>query len=303
MGLMRDSEAGGGAVSTVVTEFLNWARGSGLEVVLLILGAVLLTRFAKWVGVRIDQHVDAGSSDKDSLVRSEAIKHRQAVTQVITWVTVAVIWAVAVVLVIARVGIPIESLIAPATAVGILTGLGLQKAAQDVVAGAFIIAERQYGLGDLVAVSAIGISEDKMGTIEDISLRITRMRTANGELVIVPNGGIVRVINFSRDWARAVVDIPLPATADATRVRHLLGEVAKDSYNDESLRPMLMDEPVVLGVESLDVGQLNVRMVARTLPGKQFDVSRELRGRVAQAFQQADITTDAEPTSETTGPG
>ena len=67
--------------------------------------------------------------------------------------------------------------------------------------------------------------KDKMGTIEDISLRITRMRTANGELVIVPNGGIVRVINFSRDWARAVVDIPLPATADATmasRVRALI---------------------------------------------------------------------------------
>jgi small conductance mechanosensitive channel len=253
--------------------------------------------------VRIDQHVDADSSDENSLVRSEAIKHRRAVTQVITWVTIAVIWAVAVVLILARFGIPIESLVAPAAAVGLLTGLGLQKAAQDVVAGVFIIAERQYGLGDLVAVSAVGFSEDKMGTIEDISLRITRMRTANGELVIVPNGGIVRVINFSRDWARAVVDIPLPATADATRVSHLLGEVAKDSYNDESLRPMLMDEPVVLGVESLDVGHLNVRMVARTLPGKQFDVGRELRGRVARTFQQAGITTEAEPTSETTGPG
>jgi moderate conductance mechanosensitive channel len=290
-------------VSAALTQVLNWARGSGLEVVLLILGAVLLSRFVKWAGVRIDQSVDAASSEENTLVRSETIKHRQAVTQVITWVAIAVIWAVTGVLVLARFGIPIESLIAPAAAVGLLTGLGLQKAAQDVTAGVFIIAERQYGLGDLVAVSAVGFSDSTRGTIEEISLRITRMRTANGELVIVPNGNIVRVVNFSRDWARAVVDIPLPATADAKRVSHVLTEVAKDSYNDVSLRPLLMDEPVVLGVESLDIDRLNVRMVARTLPGKQFDVSRALRGRVVRAFAQAGIPADAEPTSETTGSG
>lgn len=291
-----------GPVSTAVTELLDWARGSGLEVVLLVVGAVLLSRFAKLACARILQHQDFGSLDRDELVLSEDHKHRQAITQVLTWVVVAVIWAVVVVLILARFGIPIESLIAPAAAAGVLTGLGLQKAAQDIIAGVFIIAERQYGVGDLVSVSALGFTDAARGTVEEISLRTTRVRTANGEQVTVPNGDVVRVINYSRDWARAVVDIPLIAMADAARVSHLLGKVAKDSYDDESLRPLLMDEPTVLGVESLSVDEVNVRMVARTLPGRQFEVSRELRGRVSRALQEAGIPPDAEPTGETTGP-
>lgn len=113
-----------GTVSTAITEFLNWARGSGLEVVVLILGALLLSRLVKWADVRVDRQVDAGFSRDNALVRSEAIKHRQAVTQVITWVAITVIWAVAVVLCIRPFWHPHRSLIAPAAVVGLLTGLG-----------------------------------------------------------------------------------------------------------------------------------------------------------------------------------
>jgi moderate conductance mechanosensitive channel len=109
-------------------------------------------------------------------------------------------------------------------------------------------------------------------------------------VVIVPNGQIVQVTNLSRDWARAVVDVPVPVSADVNEVNDILRAVGNDAYQDEALRPLLLDAPMVMGVESLEVDTLKVRLVARTLPGKQFDVTRMLRQRIAMAFRQHGIS-------------
>jgi moderate conductance mechanosensitive channel len=119
-----------------------------------------------------------------------------------------------------------------------------------------------------------------------VTLRVTRMRSPNGEVVIVPNGAIAKVVNLSRDWARAVVDVPVPATVDVNRVNEILREVGREAFRDPALRPLLLDPPSVMGVESLDLEQVNVRVVARTLPGKQFEVGRALRARIVQAFRE-----------------
>ncbi|MER2223371.1 MAG: mechanosensitive ion channel family protein, partial [Rhodococcus sp. (in: high G+C Gram-positive bacteria)] len=91
-------------------------------------------------------------------------------------------------------------------------------------------------------------------------------------------------------WARAVIDVPVPATADLTRVNEVLRQVGVDAMADRGLKKLLLDEPTVMGVESLEVDQVNVRMVARTLPGKQFQVGRALRVRVAAALRRQGIT-------------
>jgi small conductance mechanosensitive channel len=127
------------------------------------------------------------------------------------------------------------------------------------------------------------------GTVEEVTLRITRLRSANGEVVIVPNGQVIYVTNLSRDWARAVIDVPVPSTADIARVTDVLHQVCVDAYADEELRPLLLDPPSVMGVESLGVDELQVRVVARTLPGRQFEVGRALRGRIALAFGSAGL--------------
>jgi small-conductance mechanosensitive channel len=154
----------------------------------------------------------------------------------------------------------------------------------------FIIAERQYGYGDVVRISALGSEAGVSGTVEEVTLRITRLRSLNGEVVIVPNGQIVQVTNQSRDWARVVIDVPVPATADVGQVREVLADVGNAARADKTLGPLLLDVPSVLGVESIELDTLHVRMVARTLPGKQFEVGRELRVRVALAFQREGIT-------------
>ena len=258
-----------------------WARGSGLEIVLLLTGAILLTHLATWLGGRITDRIDANARETDALVRTEASKHRHALASVITWVALVVIYCVTGVAILARLGIPVTSLVAPAAVGAVALGFGAQRIVQDILAGFFIIAERQYGFGDLIRLSVPSLPNPAIGTVEDVTLRVTTVRTVDGEVVITPNGQITQVTNLSRDWARAVVDVPVPAAADVNRVSELLRLIGEEAYQEPDLRSLLLDAPAVMGVQSIDVDQFQIRVVARTLPGKQFDVGRMLRVRIA----------------------
>ena len=275
---------------TSLSDLGHWARGSGLEIVLLVTGALLLARFVGWFGDRLTRRIDDRARARDELVVPEATKHGHAVVQVCTWVLVVLVYLVAGVLVVQRFGVPLTALIAPATVVGVAVGFGAQRIVQDLLAGFFLVAERQYGFGDVVRISPLGTTTGISGTVEDVTLRITRLRTVNGEVVIVPNGQIQQVTNLSSDWARAVVDVPVPITADMDRVYEILNRVCDEIARDESTRRLLLDRPTVTGVESFEVDQVKVRVLARTLPGKQFEISRDLRARIASAFRRAGIT-------------
>jgi small-conductance mechanosensitive channel len=279
---------------TSLSDFTRWARSDGLEIILLVCAAILLTRFATWFGAKITEGIDARDRDSDALVRSEAAKHRHSVAQALTWCTLALIYFVTGVRVLLRLGIPITSLVAPAAIAGVALGFGAQRVVQDILAGFFIIAERQYGFGDLIRISNIGAVIGVTGTVEEVTLRVTKIRTADGEMVIIPNGQINQVTNLSRDWARAVVDIPLPTTADIKRVNEILEAVGKSVYEDEAFRPLMLDAPTVMGVDRIEVRSFSIRVVARTLPGKQFVISRELRARFASALQAEGIRFPAE---------
>ena len=285
-----------------LTDFSTWLRGHGLEIVLIVLGSLLLARFVSWCGRRITERMDVASTDVDAVVRSEAAKHRRAVAQVLTLLTIGVIWSVAGVLILDRLGVPVSSLVASAAVIGAAMAFGAQQLVRDFLAGMFIVVERQYGYGDLVHISAAGF-EGATGTIEEVALRTTRLRTLTGDVVTVPNGLIVAVTNLSRDWARAVVDVPLPAGVDVARVNKLLRKVGAEAFEDKTLRPLLLDAPTAMGVESFEVGEVHLRMVARTLPGKQFDVARELRARVAVALQREGLAPAGPVTEPDAGDG
>src|SRR5215467_13041722 len=197
---------------TALHDIRMWARGSGLEIVLLIVGAILLTRFLAWLGDKITRRIDAHAQETDALVRSEAAKHRHALAQVITWVSVVVIYCVTAILVAQRLRIPLTSLFAPAAVAAVALGCGAQRIVQDLLAGCFIITERQDG---------------------------------------------------------------------------------EEAYAEPEMRQLLLDPPAVMGVQSIDVTQFQVRMVARTLPGMQFDVGRMLRARVAAGLLKEGISLPA----------
>ena len=279
---------------TPLTDISVWARGNGLQIVLFVTGAMLVTRFTAWLGGRITARIDAQQGQADGLVQSEAAKHRHAVTQVVTWSFLVLVYCLTAVLIVQRLGVPLTGFVAPATVVGVALGFGAQRIVQDVMAGFFMVTERQYGFGDLVRLNVTSVTQPVTGTVEEVTLRITRVRTSDGELVTTPNGQIVQVINLSRDWARAVVDVPVPAGADVTAVSDLLEKVGSDAYADQELNGLLLDAPAVMGVESMDIDQFKVRVVARTAPGKQFLVGRALRARITGALLRAGIHVPAD---------
>ena len=268
-----------------------WLRSSGLQIAMLLLFGALAARFISWSARIVTRRIDAEYQESDQLVRTESAKYRQAVASVISWVAIAMLLVLVAVQITDVLAIPIGSLVAPAAVLGAALGFGAQKLVQDLLSGFFIITERQYGFGDLVQLNMLGAPEASEGTVEEVTLRVTKLRTAEGEVFTVPNGNIVRSLNMSKDWARAVIDIPVSVSADLNRVNDLLHEVCRQAWQDTSLQKLLLDEPALMGVESIEVDKVNVRIVARTLPGKQFDVGRRLRIRIIAALASSGIET------------
>jgi len=283
------------------SEVGEWILTRGLSITLLLIGAVLAGRFIRWIAQRISSRIDASFQASDALVRSESAKHRQAVASVISYLAIALLAAMVFVEVTDILAIPVSSLVAPAAVLGAALGFGAQRVVQDLLSGFFIITERQYGFGDLVQLT-LGSNNDALGTVEDVTLRVTKLRTSEGEMYTIPNGQIMKSLNLSKDWARAVVDIPVPASADPTHVNKVLADVCDTAMDDPGLKELLLEKPKIKGIESIELDTVNIQMVARTLPGKQFEVGRKLRLHVVAALMRAGIVTsgDNSPTLAST---
>ena len=269
----------------------RWARSSGLEAVLIALGAVLLARLARWGADRLLEHAERepDQDTTDDLIANEARKHRGALAQVFAWSAVSIIYFVAGLLVLERLNVPLTSLVAPATVAGAAIGFGAQNVVRDLLSGFFIFAERQYGYGDIVRIGSVGETKGITGAVEEVTLRATKLRTEDGELVVIPNGEIKQVTNMSKDWARAVLDVPIGVDTDVSRATEILRNIGDDITHDGEWAPLIHDAPSVMGVQKIAEDVLQLRFVARTLPGKQWEVGRELRGRIARAFYEAGI--------------
>jgi small conductance mechanosensitive channel len=274
---------------TTLHDLSQWLPTNGLHIALVVLLAVITTRLIRWIAGRISKRLDADDG-ADAVLRPERVKHRQAVASVISSVAIALLYVVVAVDVANQLGLPVGSLVAPAAVLGAALGFGAQRIVQDLLSGFFLITEKQYGFGDLVelTVTAGGAA---VGTVEEVTLRVTKLRTSDGEMYTVPNGQIVKSLNMSKDWARAVVDVPVHTSADLNTVNDVLGGVAKAAMQNDGLPDLLLDEPSLMGVESIELDTVNLRMVARTLPGKQYEVGRKLRALIVSALRRADIAT------------
>ncbi|WP_425488970.1 mechanosensitive ion channel family protein [Mycobacterium vicinigordonae] len=274
----------------------EWILTRGLRVAMLIIAAMLAARFVNWVAQRVTRQLDEGFAESDALVRSEATKHRQAVASVISWVSIVLISIVVIMQIADVLQFSVGGLVAPATVLGAALGFGAQQLVKDLLSGFFIIVEKQYGFGDLVSLTVSGIAAEARGTVENVTLRVTRLRSSDGELYTIPNGSIVKTINLSKDWARAVVDIPVSTNADLNRVNEVLHQECERALDNPLLGELLLDAPTVMGVESIEINTVTLRLVARTLPGKQFEAGRQLRVLVIRALARAGIVTAADAT-------
>jgi small-conductance mechanosensitive channel len=194
-----------------------------------------------------------------------------------------VIVAIVVMMVLSEVGVDIAPLIASAGILGVALGFGAQSLVKDFLSGIFMIFEDQYGVGDIVNLG------EASGTVEAVSLRVTRLRDVDGTVWYVRNGEILRVGNQSQNWARSVLDIAVGYKEDVTRVRRILKEVAHDLWEDKEYRDLIIEEPEVWGVQSLGPDSVVVRVTLKTMPQQQWNVSREMRERVKLRFDEEGI--------------
>src|SRR6476469_10168853 len=196
---------------TTLEDLTQWLMTKGLHIVVVVLFAVITTRLIRWIAGRISRRLTKGDQ-RDATTQSETVKHGQAVASVISSVAISVLYVVVAVDVANQLGLPLGSLVAPAAVLGAALGFGAQRIVQDLLSGFFIITEKQYGFGDLVELAITGRADNARGTVEDGTWRVTKLRSSEGEVFTIPNGQIVKSLNLSKDWARAVVDIPVPAS-------------------------------------------------------------------------------------------
>ncbi|HTL85757.1 MAG TPA: mechanosensitive ion channel family protein [Acidimicrobiia bacterium] len=201
------------------------------------------------------------------------------------------IWVVAIVWMLSVLGVKAATLLTSAGLIGVALAFGAQNLLRDLIAGTFIIFEDQLGVGDVVD---LGIA---MGTVEEVSLRTTRLRDVEGVVWHVPNGEIHRVGNKSQQWSRAVVDVPIAATANLDRAIAVIEKVADEMAREPEWRERILDKPDVWGVESFTLDAVTIRVVVKTAPSEQFRIGRELRGRIAQGLAAAGIA--SAPAGET----
>jgi small conductance mechanosensitive channel len=206
------------------------------------------------------------------------------------------IFSIAGAVILGDLGINLAPLLASAGVVGIAIGFGAQNLVRDYLTGIFMLLEDQYGVGDVISVA------DATGTVETVTLRITRVRDINGIVWHIRNGTIDQVGNQSQGWARAVIDFPIPYTADLATIRTILDSVAEAAWTDPQLRGVMLEKPDVWGAQDVSSSEVTMRIVARTAPLRQWEVEREMRARVKTALDAAGIYPDPERATAPRGP-
>jgi small-conductance mechanosensitive channel len=195
----------------------------------------------------------------------------------------AVVYGIAVLMVLGEFNLNLAPLLASAGVAGVALGFGAQSLVKDFLSGIFMLLEDQYGVGDIVDTG------DAVGTVEEVTLRITKLRDPSGVAWYVRNGEIVRIANKSQGWSTAVVDLPVSYAEDVERVIAIITTVVGEVYADPQWHDTMIEPPTVAGVEQITGTTVTIRVFAKTLTDQQWGVQREIRERAKVAFDAAGV--------------
>ncbi|MBD7956559.1 mechanosensitive ion channel [Microbacterium sp. Sa4CUA7] len=279
-----------------------------LAVAAIILGGFLVSWVLRIVIRRIVERIVSGAKSKARVDDTQALDRSPlaqvrlvqrtrtlgTILQNIVNVAIVIIVTLLVVQVVAPSVLGSFALLSAAIGAGL--GFGAQNIVKDVLNGIFIVAEDQIGIGDVVDV---GLAT---GVVEYVSVRVTHVRDVNGTLWFVRNGEILRIGNMSQGWARAVIDLGVPADADIAEVEKNLLAAARSLQKDPKWRTRILEDPEMWGLESIDGDTLLIRVVMKTRANAKDDVARELRMRLKHAIDQIDLPVSHLTSVMLTGP-
>lgn len=244
-----------------------------IRVAVILVGGVLaylvLRRVRRKVaGMEVEGHVGP----------DEEAQRKKTLATVLTTAGLITIIAVTLMMVLDEIGLPLGPLLATAGVASLAIGFGAQTLVKDVISGIFILIEDQYAIGDVIAAGGVD------GVVEQVNVRTTILRDLHGVVHIVPNGEIRVLSNKTKGWSRAVLEIGVSYREDPDRVIAILQDVGREIHADPVFGALLVEEPVVPGVERFDDSAVTIRMMAKTVPLKQWDLARELRRRIKHRF-------------------
>ncbi len=219
----------------------------------------------------------------DPILQVRRERRVNALAALATSVLTVAVWTIAVMMIMDQFGVALAPVIASAGIVGVALGFGAQDLVKDFLSGLFILAEDQYGLGDVVDVG------EATGVVEGVTLRSTRVRDVNGTLWHIPNGEIRRVGNQSQGWARSLLDIDVAYDTDLDVASQAILGVATTMSHESPWDGLFLEEPEMWGVERLGPDSVSLRLVIKVLPGEQWRISRELRRRIKAELDRSGI--------------
>lgn len=174
----------------------------------------------------------------------------------------------------------LKSVLAAAGIGGIAVGFGAQSLIKDVISGFFIVFEGQFVVGDSITI------DNMTGNVEEMGLRVTKLRNFNGDLYVIPNGEIKKVTNHTRGDKTVVVDIPISYGSDINKAIELAEKVCSEIEGEFTT---IVEKPSVLGITELGKGCMNLRITGKTIPNEHFEVERRIRLHIKQEFSKENI--------------
>ncbi|AZA14147.1 mechanosensitive ion channel family protein [Corynebacterium choanae] len=195
------------------------------------------------------------------------------------------IWGWAIIGVLSNLGLEVRPLLASAGVVGLAIGFGAKALVQDFITGIFMLLEDQYGVGDWIQI------DDKSGTVEDVSLRITTLRDVDGNLWYIRNGQITTVGNSTKGFATARLEVPIGLSNDVEKAKATILAAAQQAADSPEIADFVLDAPEMDGVSAMNVDHLTIRLRMKVIPGQQWFVQRHMLSAVIPALQSAGIST------------
>jgi small-conductance mechanosensitive channel len=193
------------------------------------------------------------------------------------------IWIIVIIMVLTEFGVAVTPLIASVGILGAALGFGAQSLVKDILNGLFMVFEDQLGIGDIVNLGQV------TGVVERVGIRVTEVRDASGTLWFIRNGEVLQVGNFSKDWARIILDVPVPYTLDVDEAQEALLAAAKEFATESEWRRKVLEDPEMWGIESISHEALMVRLTIKVRAGEQFTLRRALHRYVKSALDNRGI--------------
>jgi len=274
----------------------RWVHTTLLGQFVTVVLIVVLTLAARWVWHRfmrrttaaltasqLSRKVASTTPGIDDAAFQRYRARADSVSGLITSVGTFVIFAIAVLVLLAQIGINVAPLLASAGVAGIAIGFGAQTIIRDFLSGVFMMFENQYAIGDVVTVNGI------TGTVEAIGLRITQVRDTEGTIWYITNGSVSELGNLSQGWSLATVDIPVAYGADPERVGQVLMTVARGMQADAQWKAIVLPDEPTVATEAATAASVSYRVRLHTAPNQQLVVARALRALALTALEDAGI--------------